>query len=263
MVLAFTLIACIGFLFAPLGLGGGILYAPVLIYISGWEVDGWLLVTSLLLTLGVATGSGHAHRRANHLHTPSLKIAVQGAVPGAMLGVLIVLLMGDGLDVAFRVLAALVILMALIRMSRDPTEHGSNHHLRPAALRLGAGIGGSLSSILAIGGGAVYVPLLRSAEGVGDRTAVGTSLNLMLIVLPIAIVAHGAVWIYVEGLPSGWALAVPMLGPWAAVLGARMGARVSFTHLSERTIRRLFSVVLVLILSRYAIDLVGQGMGWS
>ena len=61
MVLALTLIACIGFLFAPLGLGGGILYAPVLIYISGWEVDGWLLVTSLLLTLGVATGSGHAH----------------------------------------------------------------------------------------------------------------------------------------------------------------------------------------------------------
>ena len=130
-----------------------------------------------------------------------------------MLGVLIVLLIGDGLDVAFRVLGALVILMALIRMSRDPTEHGSDHHLRPAALRLGAGIGGSLSSILAIGGGAVYVPLLRSAEGVGDRTAVGTSLNLMLIVLPIAIVAHGAVWILCGRAPKWVGPRCPHVGP--------------------------------------------------
>ena len=32
-------IGLISFLFAPLGLGGGILYVPLLHYVGGWEID--------------------------------------------------------------------------------------------------------------------------------------------------------------------------------------------------------------------------------
>ena len=39
--------ASIGFLFAPLGLGGGLLFAPLLHYGAGWEIDGALLIVSL------------------------------------------------------------------------------------------------------------------------------------------------------------------------------------------------------------------------
>ena len=45
----------IGFLFAPLGLGGGLLFAPLLHSGLGWEIDGALLIVSLGLS---ATGLG-------------------------------------------------------------------------------------------------------------------------------------------------------------------------------------------------------------
>ena len=41
---------CIGFLFAPLGLGGGLLFAPLLHYGLGWDIDGALLIVSLGLS---------------------------------------------------------------------------------------------------------------------------------------------------------------------------------------------------------------------
>ena len=40
----------IGFLFAPLGLGGGLLFAPLLHYGLGWDIDGALLIVSLGLS---------------------------------------------------------------------------------------------------------------------------------------------------------------------------------------------------------------------
>ena len=43
----------IGFLFAPLGLGGGLLFAPLLHYGLGWEIDGALLIVSLALSATV------------------------------------------------------------------------------------------------------------------------------------------------------------------------------------------------------------------
>ena len=44
------------FLFAPLGLGGGMLFVPILHYLAGWPLDTATLVVSLLLTLSVSLG---------------------------------------------------------------------------------------------------------------------------------------------------------------------------------------------------------------
>ena len=42
------------FLFAPLGLGGGMLFVPILHYLADWPLDTATLAVSLLLTLSVS-----------------------------------------------------------------------------------------------------------------------------------------------------------------------------------------------------------------
>ena len=53
----------IGFLFAPLGLGGGLLFAPLLHYGLGWDIDGALLICLSRSSATVSWGSGLRHRK--------------------------------------------------------------------------------------------------------------------------------------------------------------------------------------------------------
>ena len=45
-------VGVIGFLFAPLGLGGGMLFVPLIHYVADWPIDGKLIAVSLILTGG-------------------------------------------------------------------------------------------------------------------------------------------------------------------------------------------------------------------
>ena len=57
IVLLFILVGFAAFFFAPLGLGGGLLFVPILHYVAGWEITPVTLLTSLILTaadLGLA-----------------------------------------------------------------------------------------------------------------------------------------------------------------------------------------------------------------
>ena len=62
-VLIFVGVFCIAFAFAPVGLGGGMLFVPLLHYVADMPIDGTLLAISLSLTAVVSYGSGLAHRK--------------------------------------------------------------------------------------------------------------------------------------------------------------------------------------------------------
>ncbi|MEC9162438.1 MAG: TSUP family transporter, partial [Candidatus Thermoplasmatota archaeon] len=70
------------FLFAPLGLGGGMLFVPILHYLADWPLDTATLVVSLLLTLSVSFGSGAVHHREGLIDLAT----VRGLAPFAMIG---------------------------------------------------------------------------------------------------------------------------------------------------------------------------------
>ncbi|MEC8152478.1 MAG: hypothetical protein VX068_07495, partial [Candidatus Thermoplasmatota archaeon] len=95
----------IAFAFAPVGLGGGLLFAPLLHYGAGWPIDGTLLAVSLCLTWAVSIGSGLRHRKQGFYHEASTKSARYGAIVGALIGVGIVNALGDGLDSVFKLLS--------------------------------------------------------------------------------------------------------------------------------------------------------------
>ena len=246
----------IGFLFAPLGLGGGLLFAPLLHYGLGWEIDGALLIVSLGLSATVSWGSGLRHRKEGHVSDIRFKQSLVGALPGAIIGVVIVASMSGSFDVVFKLLSLVFVIWAIVktlRSKKNQTTQNNEPNMLP--LRVGVASGGLLSSVLAIGAGAIYVPVLRAYGGLESRKAIGTSLHIMMVVLPISILTHFLALDQnqVDVLSSHLLLILSL--PVVVIVAANLGARFGIAKVSEQRIMQLFVAVLFVIGIRYVLDL--------
>ena len=251
--------AFIGFLFAPLGLGGGLLFAPLLHYGAGWEIDGALLIVSLGLSGTVAYGSGLRHRKEGFFSDIRLKESLVGALPGAIVGVVLVASLSGSFDVLFKTLSLGFITWAIIKTIRSRSKKNIvEESVSTIPLRIGVGIGGMLSSVLAIGAGAIYVPVLRTYGSLQSRKAIGTSLHIMMFVIPLSIIAHlfalnEGQW---EVLESN--IILILLLPFVVIIAANIGARVGIAKVSEQRIMQVFVALLFIIGIRYVLDLTNR-----
>jgi uncharacterized membrane protein YfcA len=247
---------CIGFLFAPLGLGGGLLFAPLLHYGLGWDIDGALLIVSLGLSATVAWGSGLRHRKEGLVSDVLFKQSLVGALPGAILGVIIVASLSGSFNLIFKSLSLVFISWAIVKTLRSKNNQ-TNGQREPELIPLRGGVaaGGLLSSVLAIGAGAIYVPVLRAYGGLESRRAIGTSLHIMMVVLPISILTHFVALDsrQLDVLSSNLILILSL--PIVVLIAANLGARFGIAKVSEQHIMRLFVAVLCIIGIRYIIDL--------
>jgi len=107
---------------------------------------------------------------------------------------------------------------------------------------LAAGLmAGFLSGLLGIGGGVIIVPALVLLLGFAMRTAIGTSLA---IVVPTALA--GAILHFRQG---NLHLAAIVYMSIAAVAGSRLGVYLT-TITSDLTLRKVFGVVMLFIALR-------------
>ncbi len=254
----------IAFMFAPVGMGGGMLFVPLLHYVADWPIDGTLLAVSLTLTWAVSIGSGLRHRQEGFYDDEATKSALYGALMGALIGVGIVNALGDGLDGVFKLLSIVMLIWALNMTwkKQQKTEANSEEKEREPMsidhlkLRLGGSIGGVLSSVLGIGAGVIYVPVLQQQAALGPRTSIGSSLAIMMVVVPFAILAllttasNGLVD-QLTSLPW-WIYLLPIL----AITGATSGAKFGIERISKENIMNIFMTLVAVVLIRYVLDVV-------
>ena len=248
----------IAFIFAPIGLGGGMLFVPLLHYVSGWPIDGKLLAVSLMLTGVVSWGSGLTHRKENLVDDDIIGISLWGAVPGAMIGVLIIQLLDTNLDTIFKSLSLILISMALAKyaFSRKAIKVNDNNiRENIPGLVLGSGFGGLLSSVLAIGAGAIYVPSLQAFGKLRTRISIGSSLNIMMIVVPIAVFSHLLILTEVqkEDLFEQIVFIFSLL--IITFLGSKFGAQFGIKNIPENRILQIFIGILIIVWIRYVLDI--------
>ena len=264
-LLVLLLVFITGFLFAPLGLGGGMLFVPILHYIAGWPLNTSTLVVSLLLTCCTSYGSGFIHHQEGLMQITHVRKGAPSALLGAIIGSLIVYVLRDELDPVFKTLAMVIVFWAIIKTKkkinfssqkyeiRDIIEDSNSPpEIRDVEFRLGTGFGGMASSVLAIGAGAIYVPVLNQFGGLESRQAIGTSYGLMMMVVPVGVTVH--ILLYSGDWPSFWNI---FLLPFAVLSGAILGAKVGL-KLSEKIILRGFISILGIIFIRYFLDIITQ-----
>ena len=256
-----VLVGCglIGFLFAPLGLGGGLLFAPLLHYGLDLEIDGALLIVSLGLSTTVSWGSGLRHRKEGILADDVFKKSLMTAIPGALCGVVVVTWFQGSFDLIFKGLSLIFICWAIVKTLRSKTSTPEDDaQTNMLTMQGGVATGGFLSSVLAIGAGAIYVPVLRFYGGLESRMAIGTSLHIMMVVLPISILAHLAVLdsSQFEVLSSNLLLIMCLIV--VVPVSANVGARFGIANVSEQRIMQLFVGILFVVGLRYLVDLSSQ-----
>jgi uncharacterized membrane protein YfcA len=246
--------AAAGLMAGLLGVGGGAIMVPALIFLFAHfqTATDWIphlaVATSLASVIGTGMMATWAHQRRGGVRWAAFARLAPGMVLGAWLGAFLAAgVPGVWLQRLFGVFL-LYTGVSLWRPAPAPPASAralGSGWLLPAA---GGGIG-ALSALLGIGGGSLTVPLLARL-GVPLRVAVGTS---SACGVPIALFgAMGFVWSGLgrDGLPP------QSLGfvYWPAVLALLLGSLplapvgAALAHrLPTRVLRRLFGTLMIII----------------
>ena len=247
--------SCTGILAGLLGVGGGAVIVPALLFhfraadFSAPILMHMAVACSLVSIVFTSISSTLAHHRRGAVLWSTALVLAPGIVVGAILGGVIVdHLTSDFLRYGFAVFEC-AIAWRLVR-DRPPTAHRTLPNTLGLAA-VGSGIGG-ISTIMGIGGGALTVPFLLWCN-VNIRNAIATSAACGL---PIALAGSATL------MAAGWGRAdLPQWSTgyvyWPAALliaifsalMAPQGARLAHT-LPLPVLRKIFATLLVLVAIR-------------
>jgi len=253
MILELILVgAAAGTFGALIGIGGGIIIMP------------------FFLQLGILTPVAHAaglilssltgiSASANNLKIGNLQgKTVFGFIPGAITGVLLgasfqiifkLLFPGSDYTLVFKILFILMLLYSLYRIAaklfhtvyagRGKTLKSRGDPVSRSIKALVTLPGGFLAGVLGIGGGAYYVPMLRSLGGLAMKESVSVSSALIAVSLPV-----GALLAQFYLLTSGQA----GLSRQSLILSLFTGLGIlAGSYAGARLLKRIPSIIVTII----------------
>lgn len=252
LLIYFILGALAGITGGMMGLGGGIVIVPALVYLflqQGFSNDNLMhiaVATSLTTIVFTSIASSWSHHRKGAVLWPEVKQLAPGIVIGAIIGAIIAdTLPGEQLKKAFGLFEILVALQ--IGFGVKPK---AGRTLPGASGMLGSGtLIGSLSTILGIGGGTLTVPFLMWCN-IDIRKAVATSSACGFPIALAGTISMILVGLNNPDLPENsigyvyWPAAVLIV--MSSILFAPIGARLAHT-LKISVLKRIFAIVLLII----------------
>ncbi|HKT13846.1 MAG TPA: sulfite exporter TauE/SafE family protein [Allosphingosinicella sp.] len=269
----------VGLLTGMIGVGGGFLTTPILIF---YGIPPAVAVASAATQITGTSVSGMlAYRRRKGVDYRMGAVLVAGGVLGSLLGgvvfrllqrigqidtaiaiLYVVLLLGMGLLMAGEAATALDIIKRS-RSTKPPQRHNpliaalplrwrfyqSGLYISPLGpLALGFA-GGMLTTLLGVGGGFIVVPAMIYLLGMSAQVVVGTSLMQILVVTAVTTLIHATTTKSVDIV-----LAVLLL--IGSVIGAQFGVR-----LAQRVKPELLRLALAVIVLAVAFRML-LGLGW-
>ena len=244
--------AAAGFLAGLLGIGGGMVIVPIMVYCLTWQGVSHDVVMHLSLGTSMACiiftgGSGTlAHHRHGTVDWRVFRRIAGGLFVGALLGSHVASrLPTNVLKALFGVFLYCIAVNMILNRKPNPTRHLPG---RTGVFAAGSTIG-TVSGMLGIGGGALSVPFLVWCN-VPLHYAIGTATAMTL---PIAVagaigyIFHGLHVSHVPALSLGYVY-LPALAGIAGVgmLTAVPGARVS-DKLPVRKLKIVFAILLIVV----------------
>ena len=243
----------IAFIYSNLGMGGGILYVPVLFWLTGYSED-LVVPISLTLVLANCITALYNHQKAKFVDWHLGLILASGAIFGALIGAWFNLHTGREV---FLWIFIIVVLAAVIKMLIDwmkkceKTDQDDDSKLTTGHIALasiGAIVGGFMCGCLGLGGGVVNVPILIYILGRGTKNAIGTSFLIMIIATILGL----AFYLY-DGVSMD-PVYIFTLAP-VVLVASFTGSRWGLKKLKGRTVRLLFILVLLIATVKVAYDI--------
>jgi uncharacterized membrane protein YfcA len=271
----------VGLLTGMVGVGGGFLTTPILIF---YGIPPAVAVASATTQItGTSISGVLAHRRRRGVDPQMGAVVIVGGVLGSLLGGLIFRLLQQGgqIDTVISILYVLLLggigfmmakeaatALGILKPSARAAERTARRHnpliamlpmrwrfyrsglyispLAPLALGFAAGM---LTVLLGIGGGFIMVPAMIYLLGMSAQVVVGTSLLQILFVTGATTIIHATTTRSVDIVLAGLLL----LG---SVIGAQYGALLA-QKMKPELLRMFLAIIVLAVAFRMALQL-----GW-
>lgn len=269
------LLACSGLgagvLAGLIGVGGGVIFTPVLFAVYGVlgvpeGVRTPLTVGTGLFCTGLAAGASAVHHVRRGAVEGRMALGIGLASAGAVGLVSGLVVTQPWYDASlFQLLFAVVLLVVAVRMVRGSSEGtGADAEQRMGAswgAWLGTGTAaGVVASAVGVGGGVVLVPAYSRGFGLPFHRAVGTSSATILVISGLSMVAYAGLGM---GLPDRPPFAIGyvdvgtgLLVAGPAVLGAQGGAALAH-RFETKWLQWSFAALAVVVAGRLVFGAVG------
>jgi uncharacterized protein len=269
----------VGLLTGMVGVGGGFLTTPILIF---YGIPPAVAVASATTQItGTSISGVLAHRRRRGVDLRMGAVVITGGIMGSILGGFLFRLLQEvgQIDTVISILYVLLlssigVLMAkeaatalgMLKPSQRALERGRRRHnpmiaalpmrwrfyrsglyISPLA-PLGLGfVSGMLTVLLGVGGGFIMVPAMIYLLGMSAQVVVGTSLLQILFVTAVTTIVHATTTRSVDIVLAGLLL----LG---SVVGAQYGARFA-QKMKPELLRLILAIVVLAVAFRMGLQL--------
>jgi uncharacterized membrane protein YfcA len=269
--------AIVGFLTGLLGIGGGFLMTPMLIFLGIPPI--YAVANGANNILAASVSGTLAHYFKKHIDTKMGILILVGGLIGSIIGVeIFIFFLKQGsinnlITTLYFVLLSIIGLMMFVEsmseiirirnkrfIRRKLHTHYWIHNL-PFKIRIHASklyisaigpiffgvIIGLISSLLGVGGGFILVPILIYVLGMPAKLVPGTSLFAMIFVMIIVTLLHAIVNNTID-------LYLVLILAFGSVLGAQLGSKISY-KLAGEELRAILSVLILILGLKFGYDL--------
>ena len=241
-----------GFTAGLMGIGGGLIVVPSLIYalphvgVVGPDVPKIATATSLALVIPTALASAQAHASRGAVSLKYVAILAPAIMIGAFCAAALAQFIDGRIIIVVFVAYAIVFAWGLLRQTKAKATRKTESRSHIVEVGLKSVGGGALASLLGFGGGFFCVPIL--SRFVPMTTAIGTGAALGLPLATAGVIAHLTAPTP-ENCAAGCAgaLYLPAIAAigGVAVLAAPAGAAVAH-FLPVPILRQIFAALLLL-----------------
>jgi uncharacterized membrane protein YfcA len=269
----------VGLLTGMIGVGGGFLTTPILIF---YGIPPPVAVASATTQItGTSVSGVLAHRRRRGVDYRMGAVIIVGGVAGALIGgALFRLLQMEGqIDTAIAILYVVLLGSIGILMAKEAATsldilktgggkkplrrhnpliamlpmrwrfYRSGLYISPLAPLLLGFVSGMLTVLLGVGGGFIVVPAMIYLLGMSTQVVVGTSLLQILFVTAATTLIHATTTKSVDIVLAGLLL-------FGSVIGAQFGAKLAQKAKPE-LLRMFLAIIILAVAFRMAL-----GLGW-
>lgn len=242
--LAVLLGVVVGTVASFFGIGGGVLFVPILILVFNYDTK-MAIGTSLLAVFITSISSALAYARRERINYKLGLMLESASIPGALLGAYIVTVISV---VLLRRIFSIFLLLLSANLMMEKIHHSEKQRTKQKAKQYTKNrliqaeilsfLAGMLSAMLGIGGGVLKVPVMLLVLDLPIHQATATSSFMIVITSFVGLTQH-TIHGYVDFIFGS------LLGI-GATFGAQIGVKLS-DYTKPKILRRLFAVMLTLI----------------
>jgi uncharacterized protein len=237
-----------GMLSGLVGVGGGIVFVPGLLFVGGWKIQEAVAASLIIIFFSSLSGTIRNARSNDPVNWRVAGLLSLAVAPSSLIGVLISRISPE---VVVEVAFATLLLALAYPTARGGGAYDKDRHIAlPLVFLVGIFVG-TLSGLVGVGGGVVMVPLMVLGMGLTTKQAVSTSLAVVMFTGIV-----GAAGYIATGFrdPQQLLSLPPLI--IGSMIGAPIGVRIR-DWLPDHVVRIGFGVFMVIV----ALRLLGEATG--